>query len=255
MSGAESGVGSTEPPDSGGAGSAGTGAEKKQLTVEASGETVGEAKWVALRELEKLAPGVDKAAVRFQVLSEGERGLLGVGFTPARVLATADAEAVAAEEATLADETELSARVRALVERITGSLGIGCRVRVEEDSDAVVATCSGGELGILIGRHGQTIDAIQYLVSAIARRSFPDNEKQVVVDASGYRDRRRAVLHDLATRSAERAARSGERVELEPMTPVERKIVHERLKDYPGVQTASEGTEPNRFVVVLPDGG
>jgi len=226
-----------------------------ELTVEATGETVGEAKWVAVRELEKLAPGLDKASVRFQVLSEGERGLLGVGFTPARVLATIDADVAVAEGEPLADDSELSARVRGIVERITGSLGIGCRVRVEEDADAVVATCSGGELGILIGRHGQTIDAIQYLVSAIVRRSFPDNEKQVAVDASGYRDRRRAVLHDLATRSAERAARSGEPVELEPMTPVERKIVHERLKDYPGVQTASEGTEPNRFVVVLPDGG
>jgi spoIIIJ-associated protein len=73
----------------------------------------------------------------------------------------------------------------------------------------------------------------------------------VTVDAAGYRDRRRALLEGIAVRSAERAAQ-GERVALEPMTPVERKVVHERLKDYPGVETASEGTEPHRYVVVLP---
>jgi spoIIIJ-associated protein len=245
-----SGAGSAEPPESEVSGVRDAGAGN-DLTVEASGETVGEAKWVALRELEKLAPGLDKGAVRFQVLSEGERGLLGVGFTPARVLATVEA-GPGADGVPEGDESEVAARVRAVVERITGGLGIGCRVRIDEDPDTVTATCTGGELGIMIGRHGQTIDAIQYLVNAIVRRRFHDAAKQVVVDASGYRERRRAVLDDLATRSAERAARSSERVELEPMTAVERKIVHERLKDYPGVQTASEGTEPNRFVVVLP---
>ena len=227
----------------------------EDVTVEASGETVGEAKWMALRELEKRAPGVDKAAVRFQVLSEGERGLLGVGYTPARVLASIDVAAVASAAAPAGDETAPATRVRAVLDRICGALGIGCRVQIDEDEESIVATCTGGELGILIGRHGQTIDAIQYLANAIARRRFPDFEKHVVVDAAGYRERRRVVLHDLATRSAERAARSGERVALEPMTAVERKIVHERLKDYPGIETASEGTEPNRFVVVLPSGG
>ena len=226
----------------------------EDVSIEATGETVGEAKWMALRELEKRAPGLDKGSVRFQVLSEGERGLLGVGYSPARVLASVDPSALAAATAPREDESDAAARVRAVLERVTGALGIGCRIDVQEDDESLVATCTGGELGILIGRHGQTIDAIQYLVNTIVHRRFPDSDKQVVVDASGYRDRRRAVLHDLATRSAERATRSGERVALEPMTAVERKIVHERLKDYPGVETASEGTEPNRFVVVLPRG-
>jgi spoIIIJ-associated protein len=105
---------------------------------------------------------------------------------------------------------------------------------------------------MLIGRHGQTIDAIQYLANAIVFRRHPDERKQVVVDAAGYRARRRASLEALAVRSAQRAVQSGEPVELEPMTAVERKVVHVRLQDFAGVETSSEGTEPNRYVVVRP---
>jgi spoIIIJ-associated protein len=218
------------------------------LQVEATGETVGEAKWSALRELERLRPGVDKEAVRFQVLSEGERGLLGVGYAPARVLATVeDAAAAGAPE-----ESELAAQVRALLERITEEIGVRCRIELTEDDDAVVAVCSGRELGMLIGKHGQTIDAIQYLANAIVARSRGDDRKEVVVDAAGYRARRRATLESLAVRSAERALASGLPIELEPMTAVERKVVHVRLKDFEGVETASDGAEPNRFVVISP---
>jgi spoIIIJ-associated protein len=118
----------------------------------------------------------------------------------------------------------------------------------------VTVTCTGSDLGLLIGKHGQTIDAIQYLANAIVFRGQADGRKAIVVDAAGYRDRRKASLDALAVRSAERAVSGGERVELEPMTAVERKVVHVRLKDYPGVETSSEGTEPNRFVVIRPSG-
>jgi spoIIIJ-associated protein len=101
----------------------------------------------------------------------------------------------------------------------------------------------------VIGKHGQTIDALQTVTNAALFRR--EGHKPVTVDAADYRSRRRRTLEGIALRSAEQAAR-GERVELEPMTPVERKVVHERLKDVPGVATASEGTEPNRYVVVLP---
>ena len=105
---------------------------------------------------------------------------------------------------------------------------------------------------MLIGRHGQTIDAIQYLANAIVARRTGEARKSVTVDAAGYRERRRELLEATALRAAERA-RAGERVELEPMSAVERKVVHLRLQDESGVATASEGAEPNRYVVVLPD--
>jgi spoIIIJ-associated protein len=224
-----------------------------EVEVEATGETVGEAKWAALRELEKLAPGLDKAAVRFQVVSEGERGLLGVGYAPARVVATAPTEtAVAGRD--MGEDSALAAQARELVERIVGAAGIHCRVHVIEGDETVLVSCSGRDLGVLIGRHGQTIDAIQYLANAIVHRAYPDDAKEVVVDAEGYRERRRVSLEALAVRSAKRALADGEPVELEPMTAVERKVVHLRLKDFEGVETASEGTEPNRFVVIAPSG-
>ena len=223
-----------------------------EVQVEATGETVGEAKWTALRELEKLEPGLDKAAVRFEVLSEGERGLLGVGYAPARVLATFEPQAAGSEEAA-AEESELAAEVRELLDRITRGLGLSTRIHVSEDEESVVASCSGPDLGLLIGKRGQTIDALQYLVNAILFRGQVEDRKPIVVDAAGYRARRRASLDALAVRTAERVLATGDPVELDPMTAVERKIVHVRLKDYPGIETTSEGTEPNRFVVVLPD--
>jgi spoIIIJ-associated protein len=225
-------------------------AAAEELQVEASGDTVGEAKWNALRELERLVPALDKSAVRFEVLTEGERGLLGVGYLPARVLATVTRSAPRAERAPT-DDSELGARVRDLVEHIVGELGMRPRVDIVESADAIVASCSGPDLGLLIGKHGQTIDAIQYLVNAILARSDGPGRKDVVVDAAGYRERRSASLEALALRSAERAVADGE-VVLEPMTAVERKIVHLALRDVDGVESASVGTEPNRSVVIRP---
>jgi len=218
-----------------------------ELTVEASGETVAEAKWQALRELEQLQPSLDKTAVRFQVLTEGKRGLLGVGYTPARVLASVDG--AAPSTAVARDESELAARVRDILEHVTAAIGLPCRIELEESEAAVVATCTGGDLGLLIGRHGATIDAVQTLVNASAGHS-EEQRKEIVIDAAGYRDRRRRTLEGLAVRSADEVVRGGERVPLEPMSAAERRLVHERLKFYDGVRTVSEGDEPNRYVVV-----
>ncbi len=125
-------------------------------------------------------------------------------------------------------------------------------VRIDERDDELVATLVGADLGVLIGRHGQTIDALQYLANAIGHRAYGDERRRVIVDAAGYRARRAATLETVSRRAAEQAAATGRRVELEPMTAVERRIVHELLKDDPEVETSSEGAEPTRFVVVLP---
>jgi spoIIIJ-associated protein len=223
--------------------------ETQEISVEATGETVGEAKWAALRELEKQHPGLDKSAVHFQVVTEGERGLLGVGFAPAKVVATVAANAAAAEPI---DESELASEARLLVTRIMDGIGVAGRIDVEEEDELITVSCAGPDLGMLIGRHGQTIDAVQYLANAVMWRRHPEDRKEVVVDAAGYRERRRTALEALAVRSAERALSDREPVELEPMTAVERKVVHLRLKEFDGVETTSEGTEPNRFVVVHP---
>lgn len=228
--------------------------------VEATGETVGEAKWSALRELERRYPGLEKESIRFQVLSEGERGLLGVGYTPARVIATLDVlPAARVGLAPPADEEPGSpaGRLRVFLERVCAALDLPADVTISESDEELVAALTGTDLGIAIGKRGQTLDAIQYLANAVVFRGGEENpdRKPIVVDAAGYRARRQASLERVAERAARDAIRAERPVELEPMSAIERKIVHVFLKELGGVETASEGTEPNRRVVVLPLGG
>jgi spoIIIJ-associated protein len=222
--------------------------------VEAEGETVGEAKWMALRELERRFPGVARDAVTFQVVSEGERGLLGVGTSPARVVATFDPSAApqAPPPPSPVAEGEHTKLVRELLEEIAGALGAQCRVEVTETADSVAASLNGSDVAVLIGKRGKTIDAIQYLVGAAVANASGQDAPRVTVDAAGYRDRREARLVDLADRSAAQVLRTGRTLRLEPMTSTERKIVHMRLKDADGIATHSEGEEPNRYVVISP---
>jgi spoIIIJ-associated protein len=224
-----------------------------ELQAEGEGETVGEAKWAAIRELERLAPAFERDEVRFQVVSEGERGLLGVGYTPARVIATAPRppETAPPPPAARADSPE-GAIAQEFLERVCAALGVPATVGITEHDERVVATLAGGDAGVLIGRHGQMIDALQYLANALAHRSVGEGKRPIMVDAAGYRERRAATLEALARRSAEQAAATGQRVMLDPMSAVERKVVHESLKDDPEVETTSEGAEPNRSVVVVP---
>ena len=222
-----------------------------QDVVEAEGETVGEAKWTALRELERRFPGLDKAAVRFTVVSEGERGLLGVGRVPAKVVAKA-VEPPPVPSAASEEPGTPAAKLREYLEQVCSALGAACRIEIAEDETTLYATLDGAELGLVIGKRGHTIDAIQYLANAILWRGREDDRKEVVVDAAGYRDRRRASLEGAADRAASEAVESRQAVSLEPMTAVERKIVHVYLAERHDVVTSSDGTEPNRRVVVAP---
>ena len=222
---------------------------REELSVEGTGETVGEAKWNALRELELLAPALDRAAVRFQVLSEGQRGLLGVGYEPARVLAASGEQP--AESASRAAGSEEARKLQELLSHVAAALDLRCRIEIAESESTLTGTFAGDDLGLLIGRHGQTIDAIQVLAGAIVGRGA-EERREIVVDAAGYRDRRRRTLEAVARRSAEEAIRTGSRVALDPMTAAERKLVHTCLEHFAGVTTGSEGSEPNRYVVVDP---
>jgi spoIIIJ-associated protein len=219
--------------------------------VESEGETVGEAKWTALRELERRFPGLDKARVRFTVLSEGERGLLGIGQVPARVLAKVE-EAPRPVSPATEEPGSPAAKLREVLEQVCTALGAPCKIDIAEDDELISATLTGPELGLVIGKRGHTIDAIQYVASAILWRGGEGERKDVVVDAAGYRERRRSSLEDMADRAASDALQGGRPVALEPMTAVERKIVHVHLAEREDVVTTSDGTEPNRRVVVSP---
>lgn len=143
-------------------------------------------------------------------------------------------------------------RARELVEGVLDELDLDGDVVVEEDEERIAVTVQGGEdYGLLIGKRGQTIDALQLLCYQAAFRGLRER-KRVVVDAAGYRERRRETLEGRADRAAEQALSSNRVVEMDPMSAQERRVVHERLKERSGVETYSEGDEPHRCVVVAP---
>ena len=142
-------------------------------------------------------------------------------------------------------------RVQDLLEQIVAGVGIEARVVVQEDDEEVRADLEGDDLGLLIGRHGQMIDAIQHIAYRVACRGT-NTRKRVVVDAAGYRERRAVALRAAADQAAEAAIHDRRPVRLEAMTALERKVVHEHLKTRHDVETYSEGEEPDRRLVVAP---
>lgn len=214
-----------------------------RVEVEASG--AGEAKWAAMKELERRYPGLEVGNVEFELLSdEGEA---------ARVAAVADLEAWEAARQEFSWPDEPGERVRELLRRITAHLGLRASVDIEDGPEEMTASISGPELGLLIGKRGQTIDAIQFLCSQAAYRG-QGGRKRVVVDAGGYRQRREASLHRQADRGVVDAVRFRRAVELDSMTAQERRVVHLYLRERPEVETHSEGDDPFRRVVITPVG-
>lgn len=147
---------------------------------------------------------------------------------------------------------EPAERVRELVEGVLDELDLGGEVEIREEDELIEAIVEGDDdYGLLIGKRGQTIDALQLLCYQAAFRGMRER-KRVVVDAAGYRGRRRETLEARADRAAEQALGGNHAVEMDPMSAQERRVVHERLKDRSGVETYSEGDEPHRCVVVAP---
>ena len=150
---------------------------------------------------------------------------------------------------TLSDDP--AERVAGVLGEVVAALDLEAKVSVEESDEEISASIDGEDVGVLIGRRGQTIDAVQLICYRIAFRGRGDR-KRVSVDASGYRERRRETIVRQADRAAERALETGKEIEIEPMSSSERRVAHDRLKDRPGVETFSEGEEPERCVIVAP---
>jgi spoIIIJ-associated protein len=143
-------------------------------------------------------------------------------------------------------------RVTAIIDRVLDELDLDADVEVTDGEEEIFAAIEGGDdLGILIGRRGQTLDALQLICYRAAYQGRSDR-KRVTVDAAGYRERRRDLLAEEAEIAAERAVRNRESVRLEPMSASERRMVHDVLKDRSDVETFSEGDDPERRVVVAP---
>ena len=143
-------------------------------------------------------------------------------------------------------------RVRDLLEHVSDALALDATVEIVEEGREIHATLEGEDLGLFIGRHGQTIEAVQHLAYRIAVHRGEGERKRIVIDAEGYRARREEALHRQADQAADDAVRYKRPVALDAMTASERKLVHEYLRDRGDVETYSEGEEPDRHLVVAP---
>jgi spoIIIJ-associated protein len=221
------------------------GGARERARAEGEGATLGEAKWSAIRTLQREHPGIGADDVTFEVIDDGDNEADG----PARVTGEVDESASDAPEQLPEDPGE---RVRAFLARVVVALDLRASVDVEEDDEEIRATVNGDDLGLMIGKHGATIDALQHLAQRIAFRGRTEDRKSVVVDAAGYRERREGMLHRAADRAVSEALDFERAVELEPMSAAERRVVHTYLRDRTDVQTHSEGDEPDRRLVVTP---
>jgi spoIIIJ-associated protein len=228
--------------------------QEGRRSVEVSGRTVDEATDKALEEL-----GADLDQVVTEVLSQGSRGILGLGAEQARVRVTL----VEAPEYPVEEAAEESSEAREEVSKIAVEvladllrhMGVQATVVVREPSDdrsmPVVLDVQGDDLGILIGRQGDTLRDLQYITRLIASRKL-QRWVNVVVDVAGYKKRRERVLTELAERMAERVVTDGRPLTLEPMPAHERRIVHMALRDHEEVTTESTGEGQRRKVVISP---
>src|SRR5271170_7074255 len=152
------------------------------------------------------------------------------------------------------DDLEPMEALEELLEEIVDGLSLEAEIEVDEREGMLSGRLEGEDVGLFIGRHGQTIDAVQHLAQRIV---FPDGPSavRIVIDANGYRARRSEALRGEADDAAAEALSSGKPVELDPLPPFERRIVHEYLRERGGVETHSEGDEPERYLVVTPRAG
>ena len=236
------------------------------MRASAEGKTVSDAFAKALSRLEDLVgEPIDREEVEVIVISEGSKGFLGMGSAMAKVevrlpreeTAEGDASAAAAGEETgerSKTAAEAHRRLREYLEMVLDSLGLEGRVDITEKEEELIGKVDGSDLGLFIGRHGQTLDAIQYLANVIVYRKLADR-RRVVIDAEDYRDRRAETLQALADRGAGEVLKGRSRYELKPMSAAERRIIHLHLQDRDGVETLSEGNEPFRRVVIVRAGG
>ncbi|CAH1224466.1 hypothetical protein PAECIP111893_05127 [Paenibacillus plantiphilus] len=207
--------------------------------IVASGKTIEDAVRNGLTELQ-----VTEDRVQVTVLDQPSKGLFGlIGVKEAKVQIELLPEP---EPVDAVKETER------FITEVASKMGLDIIITRKESRDGLTLALSGsGDLGMLIGRRGQTLDALQYLVNIVANR-YADSHIRIVLDAEDFRERRRKTLEDLSDRLAGHVIRTRKEIVLEPMSPHERKIIHSQLQDHAKVKTFSKGDEPNRRIVIAP---
>ena len=221
------------------------------MHLEVSARTIEEAVGLALEQL-----GLERSQVEVEVLDEGSSGLFGLGARDARVRVAQHAPVAAM------GSEDVAAMGEEVLEQLLDLMNIEAEVSIERGAEGegvegpppVVLNVTGEDLGILIGRRGDTLASLQYMVNLMVSRRLKSSAG-LVVDVEGYKERRREVLRNLALRVAERVRSTGRPVTLEPMPAAERRIVHLALRDDPDVTTQSVGEGESRKVSVAPTRG
>lgn len=205
-------------------------------SVEAKGDSIDAAIANALAQLQK-----ERDDVTVEILEKGKSGFFGIGAQPALVR--------------VSYETSPADTAVDFLDGLLQRFGVPAQVEcsVDELNDTININLVGDNMGAVIGRRGDTLDAIQYLTSIVANKN-EEKRWHLVLDTENYRAKRRATLEKLATNTAQKAIRYKRSMALEPMNPQERRVIHATLQEYEGVSTYSVGTEPNRKVIVVPDG-
>lgn len=203
------------------------------VEIEKTGKTIEDAKAAALAELQ-----ADPELVTFEIIEEPSRGFLGlIGSKPAKI------------RAIVRDLTPVEKAMKFLAE-IFAAMKLEVRIESADTEDGLVLNLIGENLGILIGKHGQTLDSLQYLANLTANKGLSEDKVRIILDVENYRSRREETLRHLASRLADKVCRTGERIVLEPMNRHERKIIHMALQDNNRISTYSSGDEPYRKVVI-----
>ena len=217
-----------------------------------SAPTVDEAIELGLKELD-----ADRDEAEVEILSKGKTGFLGIGSEPARVRVkriSAGRNNAGVPTVTEGGDTTAAGVATAAVGRILETAGVNVsrtlRSANDSESGGPIIDLSGEDSGLLIGRRGQTLQALQFLVNLIVRKQFEG--VRVVLDVENYRQRRESQLKDMATKVADRVAQTKRSITLEPMPPADRRIIHTSLADHSGVATESTGEGDGRKVTILP---
>ncbi len=227
-----------------------------EISAVGSGKTLADAEAEALTRLEEVAGSFDRDEIEIRVLEEGSKGFFGMGSNQARVEAVLAVDDSAAgdrpqsvEPEPVMETAEARKRLAVYLEKIVAAIGMESTVEITEDEEALTGNVSGGDLGLFIGRHGQTIDAVQYLANVISFRGLGER-KRVIIDAEDYRQRRKDALHALAERAVDELEQGTDEYELKPMSAAERRIIHLYLQERENVETISEGRDPYRRVII-----
>lgn len=230
------------------------------MMVEKSAKTVEEAVLSALEEL-----NADREKVEIEVLEQPAKGIFGIiGSKLAKVRVTVKEEKapekpkekkaekkIESKEIRVTDYTLEKEKARKFLRDVLESMDIKAEIRLRDTNEGLYINLSGPKMGVIIGRRGQTLDSLQYLVSLVVNKDKErDSFVKVILDTEDYRKKREETLERLAKRLAERVQKTGKNVELEPMNPYERRIIHSALQEYADITTFSEGEEPYRKVII-----